>query len=86
MSEPTEAQVHAQRALDALAPLENPYLLTPDELACLKILREACADILKGGDLAPAPEGTHKLRLLRRVQIAYYHAATPRLKPIEPAP
>lgn len=84
MSEPTESQVNAQRALDALPALDSEYLLTADERACMKILREACLDIIRGGDLSPAPAGQHKLRLLRRISVGYFEASAPRAKPIEP--
>jgi len=74
----TEIQVHAQKLLDDLAPLESPLVLSPDELTCVRILREACEDILKGGDISPAPEGQHKLRLIRRVNIGFFTANAPR--------
>lgn len=74
----TEIQVHAQTLLNDLAPLDNPLVLAPDELICLRIIREACEDIVKGGDISPPPEGMHKLRLIRRVQIGYFTANAPR--------
>jgi hypothetical protein len=78
MNEQSEIQVHAQTLLNDLAPLDNPVVLTPDELTCLRIMREACEDILKGGDISPPAEGTQKLRLSRRVNVGFFTHTAPR--------
>lgn len=78
----TETQVNARTVLDALPGIENPLTLTQDELVCVRILREACEDIIKGGDISPAPDGQHKLRLIRRISVGFFTASTPR--PITP--
>lgn len=70
----------AQAALEALTPFDSKNLLTPDELTCLQLLREALQDIAKGGDISPEIEGVlpHKLRLWRRVTVNHFHPNAPR--------
>ena len=75
---PTEAQINAGKLLDVLPLLESPLLLTQDELLCLRVLREACEDIIKGGDISPASEGTHKFRLIRRLSVGFFTVDAPR--------
>jgi hypothetical protein len=82
LPELTEAQTNAKKVLAVLPLIDNPLTLSPDELVCLKLLRDACEDILKGGDISPAAPGTHKLRLIRRVQIGFFTAEAPR--PVTP--
>lgn len=74
----TESQINARAFLESLALMDSPLLLSEDELVCLRILREAAEDIIKGGDISPAPEGQHKLRLIRRVHVGFFVATAPR--------
>lgn len=69
-----------QNVLDALAPLDSPFLLTPDERVALDIVRKALLDMQKGGDISPEIEGVlpHKIRLWTRVTVGYSHPASPR--------
>ena len=69
-----------QSLLDALAPLDSPFLLTPDERVALDVVRKALLDMQQGGDISPEIEGVlpHKLRLWTRVSVAYFHPASPR--------
>jgi len=78
---PTPEQ--CQALIEALAPFESPYVLTPDEEVCLNILREAAQKIAAGEDLVPPVEGqTHKLRLWRRVSVAFIHPEAPRARQV----
>lgn len=77
-------------SLNALALFERPDLLTPDELTCLGILREAIEDIRLGGSLpdhqaSTAGAGGWKVRQLRRVAVSYFHPASAR-QPSPPPP
>lgn len=69
-----------QTIIDALGPLDSPFLLTPDERVALDIVRKALVDMQRGGDISPEIDGVlpHKLRLWTRVAVSYSHPASPR--------
>ena len=72
----------ANALLAALEPFDDPAVTTPDERTAARVVREACEDILRGGNLQPPAEGELKLRLCRRVDLAYFHHLAPRAKEV----
>lgn len=69
--------------IGALDAFEDPAVTTEDERKAARIVREACLDILNGGNLELPAEGEPlKLRLCRRVDVAFFHHLAPREKQV----